>query len=243
MADVRSRLVLACGASLALAALLAACSSGSKSTPTPPSHATATPTPAPSGTGSATATPTPKPTGTPTGSATATPTPGATSTPGTGLTYTFPAATQTTLTLTANQTPQPVTLPAYHNITVVGQFGPPSVTGSLVFSDGLNNGDITPAVPADNASAATPIIYMSVYNGGSSDISFGTQIPQLTLTDTAGFGSNTSCEFDSYNSGTWKTLLTATVSGSSVTFGPESIPGNTVDFAATNQSIVAFACS
>jgi hypothetical protein len=241
MADVRSRLVLACSASIALAAVLAACSSGSKSTPNPSAGATATPTPAPTGSGTATATP--KPTATPTGGATATPTPAATSTPGAGLTYTFPAATQTTLPLTANQTPGPVTLPAYHNITISGQFGPPNVNGSLVFSDGLNNGDITPAVPTDNASAATPLIYMSVYNGGSSDISFGTQIPQLTLTDTAGFGGNTSCEFDSYNGGTWKTLLTATASGTSVTFGPESIPGNTVDFAATNQSIVAFACS
>jgi hypothetical protein len=243
MADVRSRLVLACGASIALASVLAACSGGKSSSPAPSTHATATPTPAPSGSGNATATPTPHATATPTGGATATPTPGATGTPGSGLTYTFPVATQATLTLTANQTPQPVTIPVYHSITVSAQFSAPSVSGSLTFSDGLNNGDITPAVPTDNASAATPVIYMSVYNGGASDISFGGNFPQLTLTDTSGFGGKTSCEFDSYNNGTWQTLVSAAISGDSVTLGPESIPGNTVDFAATNQSIVAFACS
>lgn len=230
-----------------MAAGLAACGGTSSSTPsagataTPTGSATATPTPKPSG--SATATPT----ASPTGSATATATPTASPTGAATPTYVFPASTKATLTLTANQTPPLVTEPTYDNITITAQFAAPSVSGTLIFNDGLDNGDVTPTVPADNAATGyTPVVYLSVYNPGTTDISFGANIPQISVADSAGFGSQTTCNFDSYSnhggSGlAWNTLLSSSISGNTVTFGPTSIAGNTVDFE-PGQQIVSVAC-
>jgi hypothetical protein len=154
------------------------------------------------------------------------------------------------MTLTAGTTPARISLSAYHNISMSAQFGPPNASGSLMFSDALNNGDVTPnTLPADNATAGyTPLIYLSIYNGGTVDISFGTAFPQVQVTDSSGFGGATSCEFDVYsdngnNSVVWHSVgQTGAVSGTTVTIGPGTLPpGNTVDFQ-PGQQLTAIAC-
>jgi len=155
------------------------------------------------------------------------------------------------LNLTAGTTPALVSLSAYNSISLSAQFAAPNISGSLAFSDALNNGDVTPnTLPADNATAGfTPIVYLSIYNGSTATVSFGTAFPHLSLTDLNGFGGATVCEFDVYssnggNSGlVWHSIgQFGTTSGTSVTIGPGTLPpGNSVDFQ-PGQQVTAVAC-
>ena len=161
--------------------------------------------------------------------------------------FTF-GGSSATMNAVAGQTPALVSLSAYNNVSLSAQFGPASFgSGPLLFSDALNNGDVSPnTLPADNAAAGfVPVIYLSVYNGGTSDINFGTTTPAITLTKSTGFGGATSCNFDIFNNpGTglqWSTFLNAAISGNTVTFAAVSIPGNSVDFFPGQQE-TAFAC-
>ncbi len=157
-----------------------------------------------------------------------------------------------TLTATAGQTPAAVNLSAYGNISASVQFGQVvSGSGTITLSDALNNGDVSPALPADNATAGfSPVVYFSAYNSGPSTISFGANTPQFTLTKTTGFGGATTCEFDVYgeqgNNGgrAWFSpqSATGTISGNTVTVNSVALPpGNTVDFS-PGQQIVAISC-
>jgi hypothetical protein len=217
-------------------------------TPTPAATASPTATPTPAGTASPTPTPTPRPTATPTPS----PTPSPTATPSSAPAPTWILGGATaTLNLTASTTPALLSLSAYQTISLSAQFAAPNISGSLAFSDALNNGDVTPnTLPADNATAGfTPIVYISIYNGSTATISFGTAFPHLSLTDLNGFGGATVCEFDVYsrngvNSGlVWHSIgQFGTTSGTSVTIGPGTLqPGNSVDFQ-PGQQVTAVAC-
>jgi hypothetical protein len=152
------------------------------------------------------------------------------------------------MTAVTGQTPSLVSLSPYNNVSLTVQFAPVNFgNGTVTFSDALNNGDISPnTLPVDNATAGfVPVIYLSLYNGSTSDINFGTTTPALTMTKSTGFGGATSCNFDIYKdqgSGLkWSTFLTAAISGNTVTFASMSIPGNTVDFFPGQQE-TAFAC-
>lgn len=145
-----------------------------------------------------------------------------------------------------------LSLAAYKNITVAVQFG--TVTsggGTLDVSDATNTGaDVTPnTLPLDTASAGfSPVIYISFYNAGTTTISFGSNTPQVTVTDSAGFAGATTCELDVYStpngggSQTWQSVgASGTVSATSVTIAAVSIAPETVDFQ-PRQQIVAVAC-
>jgi len=137
----------------------------------------------------------------------------------------------------------------YSTVTVTAAFSAAtSGSGTLDFNLGFNNSDITPTIsPADNASSDTPLVYVSIFNPGSA-IVFGTQTPNLTLTDSAGFSKGaTTCEFDIYsNNGgsgqTWNPVNTGTISGDTVTIAPVSAGGSGVQIQ-TGQTIGAFACN
>ncbi len=154
-------------------------------------------------------------------------------------------------------TTTPISLAAYHNIGVTVTFAEPiSGSGTLQFSDALNNAlsvnDVTPDnLPVDNATANyTPIIYVSTYNAGTSTINFGANLPEIQLVDTSLSGVYTNSEFDVYgkqpnsNAPTWFTVgNTGSVSGSGVTVGPATLTGgnNMVDFQ-PGQQIIAVSC-
>ncbi len=233
-------------------------------TPTPAATASPTATPTPAGTASPTPTPTPRPTATPTPSSTPSPTPRPTATPTpsptpspTATPSSAPAPTwilggaKATLNLTAGTTPALISLSAYNSISLSAQFAAPNISGSLAFSDALNNGDVTPnTLPADNATAGfTPIVYLSIYNGSTATISFGTAFPHLSLTDLNGFGGATVCEFDVYSRNGGNSALLwhsigqfGTTSGTTVTIGPGTLPpNNSVDFQ-PGQQVTAVAC-
>jgi hypothetical protein len=132
---------------------------------------------------------------------------------------------------------------------------PTAGSGTLQFSDALNNAlginDVTPnTLPADNATATyTPIIYLSTYNGTTTTISFGTAIPQITVSDTSLNGAYTTCNFDVYGKqGSGSNLAWFTVGSSgAVTSSGVNIPagtlggGSTVDFQ-PGQQIIAISC-
>lgn len=222
-----NRLFLLTSASLLLAAGIAACGGGSSSSPTVPQGATPAPTSAPTNSPS----PTPSPSSAPAAS------------------WAFAGSTAT-LTGTLGQTPAAVSLAAYHNISATIQFGADSAgNGTLSVSDALNNGsDVTPnTLPQDTATAgATPLVYVSFYNASTTTVSFGSTTPKVTITDSAGFGSATTCELDVYakNGGstiTWNAIgASGAVSGTTVTINPAAISG-TVDFQ-PGQQIIAIAC-
>ncbi len=125
----------------------------------------------------------------------------------------------------------------------------------MQFSDALNGAqsviDVTPnSLPADNATAAyTPIIYLSVYNAGTTDIAFGTAIPQITLSDTSLTGTYTTCNFDVYgsqgnsNTPSWFFVgASGSVTGSGVNIPAGTLGGgNSVDFKA-GQQVIAVSC-
>lgn len=184
------------------------------------------------------------------GGGTAAPTAAPTATP-VPATWTFGGSTST-LTATNGQAPALVSLSAYRNISATLQFGAVSAgSGPIAVSDATNVGDVTPnTLPADNASTATPIIYFSLYNSSSTTISFGSATPVITVTNTAGFGTATSCQLDSYanstgvvgGASTWKTIDTGgTINGTTATLPSQSLPSpNTVDL--VGQEIVAISC-
>jgi hypothetical protein len=134
------------------------------------------------------------------------------------------------------------------SVTVTAAFSAAtSGSGTLSFNLGFNTGDITPSIsPPDNASSDTPLIYLSIFNPGA-PIVFGTQTPNITLTDSNGYSkSATTCEFDIYsnNGGSgpaWHEVDSGTISGNTVTFPPVSTGGSVQ--IQTGQSIGAFACN
>jgi len=191
------------------------------------------------------------------GGASTTPSTGSNSTPSPAPTssassqFTF-GGSSASGTFSSGTTPGAVSLSAYHNVAVSVQFvAPSSGSGTLNFSDALNNGDVSPnTLPADAATAGySPVVYLSVVNPGSTDISFGTNIPAFTVTNTAGFGSAATCSLDVYgkngNSNTpgwFASGGTGSIAGNAVTIGPVQLPaGNTVDFK-SGQQIVAISC-
>ena len=115
---------------------------------------------------------------------------------------------------------------------------------------GFDNGDITPSLTADNATAGnTPLIYASFFNPTSSAIDFGTDTPTINLTDTSGFGGATTCELDVYNNGSgtyaWDAIsgATGTPSGDSVTISPAPATGGGGLQIQPGQQIVAISCN
>lgn len=143
---------------------------------------------------------------------------------------------------------------AYQNISGTIQFGQDtSGSGTASVSDALNKGDVSPnTLPADNATTGyTPVIYVSFYNSGSTDIVFGTTTPTINITDSAGFNGASTCELDVYgqqgsnnNPFTWfSSGATGSISGNTATINPFNMgAGNTIDFKAGSQQIVAIAC-
>ncbi len=167
-------------------------------------------------------------------------------------TWTF-LGSSTSLSLSNGQTPGPANLSAYNNVSVSVQLGQvTSGSGTLNFTDALNNGDINPnTVPADNATSGyAPVIYVSAFNAGPQTISTGTTAPAISVTKTTGFGSATSCNLDLYAKNgsvtpTWSTLqgATAVISGNTVSIPATTLPGgNTVDFQPGDQPVLAVAC-
>ena len=243
-----------------LLAVVVACSSGTPTPPVPTSAPTSSPTSVPtsSPTSAPTSSPTSAPTSSPTSAPTASPTSAPTASPSAGPTSSPVAATWTFTGSTANlaatngQTPALVSLAAYKNITTTIQFGVVTAgSGTINVSDATNaGGDVAPnTLPADNATTGyTPIIYVSFYNAGTATISFGSNTPQISVTDSSGFGSATTCELDVYstpNGGgsiAWQSIpASGTISGSSVTIATVSIAPETIDFK-PGQQIVAVAC-
>jgi hypothetical protein len=170
-------------------------------------------------------------------------------------TWTF-GGSSTSGSFAAGTTPAAVTLAAYHGIGVTVQFvAPSSGSGTLQFSDALNGAlgvnDVTPnTLPADNATAGyTPIIYLSTYNGGTGAISFGTAVPQVTVSDTSLNGTYTTCNLDVYgqqgngNTNSWFSVgTTGSVTASGVVVGPGTLGGgSTVDFK-PGQVALAISC-
>ncbi|TAM75664.1 hypothetical protein EPN44_07790 [bacterium] len=222
-----NRLLFMAGGSVLLAAAVAACGGGSSSSSSVPQGATSAPTSAPTTSPSPTASPSSAP----------------------AASWAF-AGSAATLTGTLGQTPAPFSLAAYHNISATIQFGTDSAgSGTVNVSDALNNGsDVTPnTLPQDTATAgATPLIYVSFYNASTTTVSFGSNTPQITVTDSAGFGLATTCELDVYSknggsSFTWNaTGASGAISGTTATINPAAISG-TVDFK-PGQQIIAIAC-
>jgi hypothetical protein len=147
----------------------------------------------------------------------------------------------------------PLSLSAYHDISVdVTLPAAGANTGTLDLTDALNsNSDITPTLTADNAIAGyTPIVYLMFYNPGSATIDYGTAIPAVAVTDTAGLSSYTQCSLDVYanngNSGyTWQSVeTTSSIVSTQVSFpqGTLDIQGADVEFQAGQQQILAVSC-
>ncbi len=152
-----------------------------------------------------------------------------------------------TLLATAGKTPAILTLPSYGGLSATIQFTQASTdNGTLVVSDALNNGDVTPtALPADNATLGlTAVLYLSFYNPGSSALLFGAETPRLVFTKPAGFGGATRCELDRYNANTWTSATgePATLSGTSVIVSSVTeAAGDVVNFQ-PGQQLAALAC-
>jgi hypothetical protein len=155
------------------------------------------------------------------------------------------------LSATFGQTPAAVNLSAYQNVSASIQFGQVSSgSGTLSFSDALNNGDVAPnTLPADNATTGySAVLYVSVYNPGPATVTFGTNTPQVSLTKTTGFGGATACHLDDYSdngsgSRTWRfTNGTGAISGTNVTVNPATLPGGGTVGISPGQGVVAIAC-
>ncbi len=134
-------------------------------------------------------------------------------------------------------------------VTLQATFGAATAgSGTVDVNLGFNNGDITPAVPTDNASAGfTAVVFASFYNPGST-ITFGNTTPVVTLTDTSGFSGATACELDAYSGNgsgslSWQSVSsTGTISGTSVTVPSSTLSGSsTLDFQ-PGQQVVAVSC-
>ena len=137
-------------------------------------------------------------------------------------------------------------------VTVSANFGAATAgSGTILVNFSLSTSDVSPAtLPADNATSGyAALIYGSFYNPTSSAISFGTQTPAITVTDTSGFGSATTCELDVYSNGSgtgysWATIpgATGTVSGESVSLARAAVTGGG-GLQITGQQIVAISCN
>lgn len=234
--------LLVMGVSFSILAIAAGCggSSGGSSNP-----ATAAPT--------SSATSASSPTSSPSSSSNPSTSPSSSSSP--SVTWTFGGSTDS-VTFTQGQVPVPASLAAYHGVAVTATFvASTSGGGKVNFSDALNGAqsvsDVTPnTLTPDNATTNyTPIIYVSIVNTGSQAISFGTSVPTIQLADTS-LTSYTTCELDVYGSqgngstSSWFTVPnTGTPNASGVTVGGGALTGgNTVDFKAGNQQIVAVSC-
>lgn len=147
-----------------------------------------------------------------------------------------------------------MSLAAYHGVGVTATFVASTAGGGTIdYSDALNGAqsvsDVTPnTLPVDNANTGyTPIIYISAVNTGSQDITFGTTVPTVQLADTS-LGTFTTCNLDVYGSQggglVWFNVPNAgTPNGSGVTVGGGNLgAGNTVDFKAGSQQIIAVSC-
>ncbi len=183
-------------------------------TATPTEVPTATPTEVP--TAAPTDAPTAAPTDVPTSSATIPPIP---PTPG-GIspspTWGFGGSTGTLPTGTSSAF---VSLAPYQGYTVGLDF--PSITSDTVpvqITDALNNGDVSPALPVDNANPpAQPVLYVSIFNAtsGTGTANFGAT---PTVTVTGNFGSATTCGLDILTSAGWISSGAAgTVTGGALT--------------------------
>ncbi len=167
-----------------------------------------------------------------------------------GLSRTENFRSDNNVTITTGTAVPTVSLPTYSGITLTETWGTPLTSGTLSFADALNNGDITNhSLPADNATAGyTPVIYFSITNAGSQDVSFGTAFPKVTVS--AGSLPYTTCELDIYDSPQGSNTVSWNNPGgpsgivflNSVTIGPGTIPSGTVDFPGQSQSAGAIAC-
>jgi hypothetical protein len=226
-----NRRLLASATLLPLLAMLAGCVGSSVSTPLSPGSSGSGASPAPSASSSG-----------------ASPNPSV-SAPVTA-TWTF-GGTTANLVAVSGQTPALVTLSPYQGIAHTIQFGAVTLgSGTITVTDALNNGaDVTPStLPADNATAgATPISYVSFYNGTLATIGFGANTPTIHITDTAGFGTAITCELDVYsnNGGSsprWgSTGAIGTIAGTSVTINSTAAVGGLVEFQ-PGQQVTAIAC-
>jgi hypothetical protein len=165
------------------------------------------------------------------------------------LTWTFAGSSATLTPAIASSpapSPVPVALTAYNNIAATLQFGGAS-TASVTINvvDAINNGDISPnTLPADNAtSGATPFLYLSFYNGSSTTVGFGSNTPAIQLTDTAGFGTTSTCELDDYTNNAWSsTGATGAISGTGVTIASATLANSGTFQFVPGQTIAAIAC-
>jgi hypothetical protein len=185
---------------------------------------------------------------TPTPSPTPSPTPTPTPMPVSGLVYTFNGSSATgTFTQGVSGTAPTIPFSGEVQYSVTFTFGQAaSASGTLDFADALDNGDITPALTPDNATQGnTPVLYFSIYNPGTSAISFGTKLPQIQAMGD-GFMAWTDCQIDSASNigGTvsWSYVNgTIEAANLNITF-PAATLSNTLTFAAQSQQIWAISC-
>jgi hypothetical protein len=134
----------------------------------------------------------------------------------------------------------------YNNISATLQFGAANTANiATVVSDAVNNGDVSPnTLAADNAtSGATPYLYLSFYNGSGTTVSFGSGTPAIQLTDTAGFGTTSTCELDDYTNNAWSsTGATGAISGTGVTIASATLANSGTFQFVPGQTIAAIAC-
>ena len=144
------------------------------------------------------------------------------------------------------------------------QFAAPTGSGQLVFATAVDQccgqaeNDVTPAtLPKDDATSAmgasnsnNPVLYLSIYNGGSTAISFGTEAPSVSISATGDLATilsgDISCQLDLYVDETWISAGYFSNQGSelpaSFTIPAASLPnGKSLTFA-PGQSLAAIAC-
>lgn len=238
-----SRSIPHLGAGVAAATLLVACGGGGSGA-TPPTLPASNPITSP--TSNPSANPSSHPSSAP--SSAPSPTASPTSLP---QTYTLGGATST-LTGILGQIPAVVSLAPYNNVAVQSTFGADTAgNGTIDVSDATGTGDITPnTLPADNATAGfSPVVYLSFYNPNANTISFGTKTPLTVVTNTAGFGTATTCNLDVYaNAGggtpSWHSVATGgVIAGAVATIQPTSLSGSdTLDFQ-PGQQMAAVSCN
>jgi hypothetical protein len=158
------------------------------------------------------------------------------------------------LVANVGQMPSPVSLAAYQGISAQIQFGlVTSGSGTITVSDALNNGDVSPnTLPTDvNASTGyTGLLYIAFYNANATAINFGSSTPTIVVTDSAGFGTKTTCGLDIYSTVGNSANLTwnpsgaiGTITGNTVTIPSTTLSsGGTVQFNPASETITAISC-
>lgn len=211
------------GASALLVISLAACGGSSSSTPSTGSN--------------------------PTGGSSPSGSPSPTSSP-TGLAYAFSGPTGS-VAFTSGVAGASGSIPSNSAVpyTVALTFpGSASATGTIDLADAVSpSTQISPALTADNATAGnTAVVYVSLYNPGTTAITLGSDTPQVVVTG-SGLAAYAACELDIYGanqSGTWGAVSgTGSVSGNSVTVPSANLgsSGN-VKFNGESQSLGAISC-